>query len=132
MSALYADQPDLPHRFNLAMLQYRWVGEQGLPKGGYPILHQNRPFAMPWLWASEEGRALRRMGEGVFRIARSNGHRDLFSEVECYGHDWPRFSCADGQEREMSAPDLTRIMLGGVQYRRSIPSGRDRDREGED
>lgn len=34
VAAIYAERPDLAHHFNLAMLQYRWTGENGFPKGG--------------------------------------------------------------------------------------------------
>lgn len=122
MAALYVDRPDLAAHHNLAMLQYRWTGENGFPRGGYPLLQEDQPFAMPWLWADEEGTALRRLESGIFRLASSSPRHDLFYEIECYGFEWPVFSCTDGQERTMSAPELTLIIFGGKEYRRILPA----------
>jgi hypothetical protein len=122
MAALYDNRPDLALRYHLAMLQYRWTGENGFPRGGYPILDEGRPFAMPWLWADEDGRTLRRMGNGVFRLATSSPQNDLFAELECYGFEWPNFFCTDGQERTMAAPDLSLIVFDGKEYRRVLPA----------
>lgn len=105
----------------IAMAQYRWMGEQGFPARGYRVQHKDLPFDVPWFWASEDGGAIRRVGDGVFRFTRTSPRRDWYFDTTCHAQAWPLFGCDDGWERQMSAPDLLTIVFDEVRYTRVLP-----------
>ena len=116
------DEEGLAFRADLAtaMAHYRWLGEEGLAAQGYRLWRKDMPFEMRWFWAAEDGGAIRRVGDGMFRITRTTRHRDWFFNTNCYAIGWPLFACDDGWERQMSAPDLSTIIFDDVRYTRIL------------
>lgn len=121
---LRPDKRTLAYRADhaIAMAQYRWMGEQGFPHRAYRVQHRDLPFDVPWFWASEDGGAVRRIGDGVFRYIRSSPGRDWYFATTCYAQAWPLFGCDDGWERQMSAPDLLTIVFDDVHHKRVLPA----------
>lgn len=105
----------------IAMAQYRWMAEQGSPVRGYRVQDRELPFDVPWFWASQDGGAIRRTGDGVFVFTRSSPHRDWYFKTTCYAQAWPLFGCDDGWERQMAAPDLLTIIFDDVRHTRVLP-----------
>lgn len=123
IGTLSPDEEGLAYRAEhaVAMAQYRWVGEQGDTGHGYPVWSRQDPFETPFFWAAENGGAIRRVGEGVFRYTRATPLRDWYFDTICYAQAWPLFGCDDGWERQMSAPDLSTIVFDEVRHTRMLP-----------
>ena len=59
-----------------------------------------------------------RLKDGTFRIFLGNYFGNWFTELDCAILEWPMIDCSDGKKRKMSAPDMTTMILDGVEYRR--------------
>lgn len=74
-----------------------------------------------WLWVAEDGSTVQRVAENTFRWRKGDCLSAFCVAVDCFVGVWPDLSCADGEERRISAPDLATVILQDVTFRRNIP-----------
>lgn len=120
MPSLAAERDAVIASYDAAMRQFRVAVERGKDRELLAIFLPNDGEIHPerWIWTAPNGDSIRRIGNGVFRLAQGNYRQNWFFEVECTVIDWPNLYCDDDSQRIMSAPDERTVVFDGVTYTR--------------
>lgn len=122
LATLYAGRPATVADYVSALTRFRAGVEQGLFAQASPIMPlADPPPFVPYLWGTEDGSTIRKLGDGSFVVVQSRLLDNFHTETRCYGADWPNFFCGDDQARTMIAPDLWTVIFDGVEYSRAMP-----------
>lgn len=122
IATLYAGRPATVADYVSALTRFRAGVEQGVFSEAAPIMPPaDPPPFVPYLWATEDGSTIRKLGDGSFVVVHSRLLDNFHTETRCYGADWPNFFCGDDRARTMIAPDLWTVIFDGVEYSRAMP-----------
>jgi hypothetical protein len=113
------DRPSVVADYSAAMAHYRMILSERAESNGY-VANFIARGPHPWTWRAADGRTVRRIGHGVFRLTVGDCLSSLCVEIDCQDIGWPEFECSDGHTRKMAAPDLATVIFDGITYRRDL------------
>lgn len=85
--------------------------------------HVAFPIATRWLWMAPEGGSIQRVATNTFRITDRGCLGSFCTTMDCIVGTWPQLFCHDGQEHQISAPDLQTVVLDDRVYKREMTTG---------
>lgn len=80
----------------------------------------DRAASQVWIWAAESGDTVQRVSTDSYRMLSGNCFTRTCTWIMCRPRAWPTFTCDDGRNRKMSAPDLSTMIFDGIKYRRVV------------